>query len=133
MAGSVFLASSFAVGLVKGIVKGKMEDQVLKELRGQVLAACSLKFLLLVHPWQACQPLFSLGHGHFQAKHQRFYNLVTGQMIVVAVMKKILMEAEIQVTQVALGIQNQCLLLTDSLVCLFLLKGMVLGEASLGK
>lgn len=133
MAEGVFLASSFAVDLVKGIVKGKMEDQALKELQGQVLAACSLKFLLLVHPWQACQPLFSRGHGHFQAKRLPFYNPVSVQMTAVAVTKKILMEAGIQVIQVALGIQNQCLLLTDSLVDLFLLKGTDLGEASLGK
>ena len=57
---------SSAVGLGKGIVRGKMEDQVMKEAHEQVVAACNLK-LPLVYRWLQCQQLFCLDHDHFQA------------------------------------------------------------------
>lgn len=110
-----------------------MEDQVPKGLEGQAVAACNPIFPAVVHPWGPCQPLFSLGIDHFQAKRQPFYNHVTVQMIVVAVTRKISKEARTREIQVVLGIQNRCLLLRDSPVGLALVKGTDRGEASLGK
>lgn len=125
------MVSSFAVDLGKGIVKGKMEDQVMKG--AQEVEACSLKLLPLVRPWEACQLLFYLDPGNFLANFLLFCSHEIALMSVPAVMKKIWMEAGTQVTQVVLVIQTWCQHLMYSLVDLGLLKGMDPEGASLGR
>ena len=49
---------SSAVGLGKGIMRGKMEDQVMKEAH-ELVAACNLK-LPLVYRWLQCQQLYTI-------------------------------------------------------------------------
>lgn len=67
----------------------------------ELVAVCNLKLL----QWLQC-PRFCLDHGHFLGSPPPFYSLVTAQMNVAAVMKKISMEARTLEIQVVLVIQS---------------------------